>query len=190
MFYSVAVRKEEKRKRRACIKCSKGNSAHYCGMRKQLQTNVYILCNSAVVYKSGKTGSACEESWVIQTNIMESKKLPAVQEILLTIRDGMVVEYMGDFRNTVYIMFYSENLPNKTTLWDLDVQRKNRRVLHEDDVTACLHLQGDFYWFLFYVFCTVHWDIIMQHKPTKCTILKWILWLDFSVFDVLYMFRT
>jgi hypothetical protein len=47
---------------------------------------------------------------------MESKKLSAVQEILLTIRDGMVVEYMGDFRNTVYIMFYSENLPNKTTL--------------------------------------------------------------------------
>ena len=79
MYYSVAVRKKEISGEEAeCPpipllifpvsvfnKVSKGNSADYCGMRKDLQTTVYVLCNSAfVLNKSGKTGSAWEERWV------------------------------------------------------------------------------------------------------------------------------
>jgi len=33
-------------------------------------------------------------------------------------------------------------------------------------------------------FCTMHCDIIMQHQPMKCELL------NFSVFDVFYVFRT
>jgi len=32
---------------------------------------------------------------------------------------------------------------------------------------------------IFYVFCTVHCDTIMQHKPTKCTLFKLILSFNF-----------
>jgi hypothetical protein len=77
MYYSVAVRRNKISGEEAnvlyqsLIKFPKGNSAHYCGMRKHLQTTVYVLCNSAVVLnKSGKAGSAFEERWVSKANVM------------------------------------------------------------------------------------------------------------------------
>jgi hypothetical protein len=33
--------------------------------------------------------------------------------------------------------------------------------------------------FLFYVFCTVHCDTVMQHKPTKCTLFRLIIFFKF-----------
>jgi len=81
-------------------------------MRKELQTIVYFLCNSAVVLnKSGKTGSACEERWDSQANIMNSKitfRRPGNSALSFKITDEMVVEYMGEFRNTVYNILFGE----------------------------------------------------------------------------------
>jgi len=42
----------------------------------------------------------------------------------------------------------------------------------------------------FYVFCTLHCDVFMQHKPKKCAHLKFIHLFSFSIFDIFYMFRA
>lgn len=81
VYYSIAScvkrgisREEAEGLYRSSIKRSEDNSAYYCGMRKHHDTTAYVLCNSAVVLnKSGKTGSACEESWVSHASIMQSK---------------------------------------------------------------------------------------------------------------------
>jgi hypothetical protein len=39
---------------------------------------------------------------------------------------------------------------------------------------------------VFKFFCTVHYDIIMQHKPMKCTLLKLIFQFSFSIFNCLH----
>ena len=49
----------------------------------------------------------------------------------------------------------------------------------------CLHIQHSvtvsctINRILFYVFCTVHCDIIMQHEPMKCALSKLLLWFNF-----------
>jgi hypothetical protein len=49
-------------------------------------------------------------------------------------------------------------------------------------VVGRLRVNGELFFifnFILYVFFTVHFDTIVQHKPTKNTVFKLMLWLDF-----------